>query len=130
MAATLSGLILHLEHLETEHLDFCYPPLGHDAVTLTTYHSAKGLEFPIVFLVGLEEGLLPHSRSIQSEDPRELEEERRLAYVGITRAMQLLYITHAFRRTRFGQEEQSEPSRFLLSLPGCTKNFRRKLFLR
>ena len=88
-----------------------------DKVTLITLHAAKGLEFPIVFLVGLEEGLLPHSRSIQSEDPRELEEERRLAYVGITRAMQLLYITHAFRRTRFGQEEQSEPSRFLLSLP-------------
>jgi DNA helicase II / ATP-dependent DNA helicase PcrA len=88
-----------------------------DKVTLITLHAAKGLEFPIVFLVGLEEGLLPHSRSLQSEDPRELEEERRLAYVGITRAMQLLYITHAFRRTRFGQEDVSEPSRFLQSLP-------------
>jgi DNA helicase-2/ATP-dependent DNA helicase PcrA len=65
----------------------------------------------------LEEGLLPHSRATQSEDPKELEEERRLAYVGITRAMKLLYITHAFKRTRFGQEEVSEPSRFLLSLP-------------
>jgi DNA helicase-2/ATP-dependent DNA helicase PcrA len=88
-----------------------------DKVTLITLHAAKGLEFPIVFLVGLEEGLLPHSRSLQSEDPRELEEERRLAYVGITRAMKQLYITHAFRRTRFGQEEISEPSRFLQSLP-------------
>jgi DNA helicase-2/ATP-dependent DNA helicase PcrA len=88
-----------------------------DKVTLITLHAAKGLEFPIVFLVGLEEGLLPHSRATQSEDPRELEEERRLAYVGITRAMKLLYITHAFKRTRFGQEEVSEASRFLMSLP-------------
>ncbi len=88
-----------------------------DQVTLITLHAAKGLEFPIVFLVGLEEGLLPHSRATQSEDPRELEEERRLAYVGITRAMKSLYLTHAFKRTRFGQEEISEPSRFLQALP-------------
>jgi hypothetical protein len=86
-------------------------------VTLITLHAAKGLEFPVVFLVGLEEGLLPHSRATQSEDPRELEEERRLAYVGITRAMKALYLTHAFKRTRFGQEEVSEASRFLLALP-------------
>jgi len=88
-----------------------------DQVTLITLHAAKGLEFPVVFLVGLEEGLLPHSRAAQSEDPRELEEERRLAYVGITRAMKQLYLTYAFKRTRFGQEEVSEPSRFLQSLP-------------
>ena len=88
-----------------------------DKVTLITLHAAKGLEFPVVFLVGLEEGLLPHARATASEDERELEEERRLAYVGITRAMKLLYITHAFMRTRFGQEEPSEPSRFLQALP-------------
>jgi len=88
-----------------------------DQVTLITLHAAKGLEFPVVFLVGLEEGLLPHARAAQSEDPRELEEERRLAYVGITRAMKQLYLTYAFKRTRFGQEEVSEPSRFLQSLP-------------
>lgn len=88
-----------------------------DKVTLITLHAAKGLEFPVVFLVGLEEGLLPHSRATQAEDPRELEEERRLAYVGITRAMKQLYLTYAFKRTRFGQEEVSEPSRFLQSLP-------------
>jgi len=88
-----------------------------DKVTLITLHAAKGLEFPVVFLVGLEEGLLPHSRATQSEDPKELEEERRLAYVGITRAMKLLYLTHAFKRTRFGQEDVSEPSRFLQALP-------------
>lgn len=88
-----------------------------DKVTLITLHAAKGLEFPVVFLVGMEEGLLPHSRATQAEDPKELEEERRLAYVGITRAMKLLYLTHAFKRTRFGQEDVSEPSRFLMALP-------------
>ncbi|HEX5504993.1 MAG TPA: UvrD-helicase domain-containing protein [Thermomicrobiales bacterium] len=88
-----------------------------DKVTLITLHAAKGLEYEVVFLVGLEEGLLPHKRAIDSGDDREMEEERRLAYVGITRAKKLLYLTHAFRRTRFGQEETSDPSRFLLALP-------------
>ncbi|MGN6675857.1 MAG: ATP-dependent helicase [Thermomicrobiales bacterium] len=93
-----------------------------DQVTLITLHAAKGLEFPVVFLVGLEEGLLPHVRATASEDPHELEEERRLAYVGITRAMELLYITHAFTRTRFGKEDTSEPSRFLQALPEAFLN--------
>lgn len=88
-----------------------------DKVTLITLHTAKGLEFPVVFLVGLEEGLLPHARAVASEDEHEMEEERRLAYVGITRAMKQLYLMHAFQRTKFGKEDVSEPSRFLLSLP-------------
>lgn len=88
-----------------------------DRVTLITLHAAKGLEFRAVFLVGLEEGLLPHSRAVQAEDDRELQEERRLAYVGITRAKEHLYITYAFRRSRFGQEDYAEPSRFLADLP-------------
>ncbi len=88
-----------------------------DKVTLITLHAAKGLEFPVVFLVGLEEKLLPHARAVDAEDHQEMEEERRLAYVGITRAMQLLYLTHAFKRTRFGQEDFAEPSRFLQALP-------------
>ncbi len=86
-----------------------------DAVTLLTLHSAKGLEFPIVFLTGLEEGLLPHSRSVDT--PQELAEERRLFYVGITRAEKHLYITYAFRRGWYGRNEPSAPSRFLDDLP-------------
>jgi len=80
-----------------------------------TVHSAKGLEFPIVFLVGLEDGIFPHSRSIN--DPKELEEERRLAYVAITRAERLLYITHSMRRRVYGEEIAAEPSQFLNEMP-------------
>ena len=87
-----------------------------DAVTLITLHAAKGLEFPVVFVVGLEEGILPHSRSMESQ--RELEEERRLAYVGITRAMHQLYLVRAFRRSFFGGNAlMQEPSRFLEEIP-------------
>jgi DNA helicase II / ATP-dependent DNA helicase PcrA len=88
-----------------------------EAVTLLTLHSAKGLEYPVVFLVGLEEGLLPHSRSMDS--PSEVAEERRLLYVGMTRAEQRLYLTYAFRRSwrGYGNSEPSAPSRFLEDLP-------------
>jgi len=85
------------------------------AVTLMTVHSAKGLEFPIVFLVGLEDGIFPHSRSIN--DPKELEEERRLAYVAITRAEKILYVSHAMRRRVYGEEMAAEPSQFLNEMP-------------
>ncbi|KXK04830.1 MAG: ATP-dependent DNA helicase Rep [Acidobacteria bacterium OLB17] len=85
------------------------------AVTLMTVHMAKGLEFPIVFLVGLEDGVFPHSRS--QNDPKELEEERRLAYVAITRAEKMLYITHAMRRRVYGDEMAAEPSQFLNEMP-------------
>lgn len=84
-------------------------------VTMMTVHSAKGLEFPIVFLVGLEDGIFPHSRSLN--DPKELEEERRLAYVAITRAEHLLYITHSMRRRVYGEEIAAEPSQFLNEMP-------------
>lgn len=84
-------------------------------VTMMTVHSAKGLEFPTVFLVGLEDGIFPHSRSIN--DPKELEEERRLAYVAITRAEKNLYITHAMRRRTYGEEIAAEPSQFLNEMP-------------
>jgi DNA helicase-2/ATP-dependent DNA helicase PcrA len=85
------------------------------SVTLMTVHSAKGLEFPIVFLVGLEDGIFPHSRSIN--DQKELEEERRLAYVAITRAEKVLYVTHSMRRRVYGEDVASEPSQFLNELP-------------
>jgi DNA helicase-2/ATP-dependent DNA helicase PcrA len=80
-----------------------------------TVHMAKGLEFAVVFLVGLEDGIFPHSRSI--DDPKELEEERRLAYVAITRAEKILYVMHAMRRRTYGEEFASEPSQFLNELP-------------
>lgn len=85
-----------------------------DAVTLLTLHAAKGLEFTTVFLTGVEEGLLPHSRSY--DEPEGLAEERRLMYVGITRAKDYLYITHAFRRTIFGSNQTTVPSQFLYDL--------------
>jgi len=84
-------------------------------VTLMTAHSAKGLEFPVVFIVGLEDGLFPHSRS--ASDPAELEEERRLAYVAMTRAERFLYVTHAMKRRVYGEELASEPSQFLNEIP-------------
>ena len=86
-----------------------------EAVTLMTLHAAKGLEFPIVFMVGMEEGLFPHSRSVM--DKNELEEERRLCYVGLTRAKQKLYLTYARRRLFFGQRTSNIVSRFILELP-------------
>jgi ATP-dependent DNA helicase UvrD/PcrA len=86
-------------------------------VVLMTLHSAKGLEFESVFLVGLEEGLLPHSRSVASDARDALEEERRLCYVGMTRAMEQLQLTWAASRMLFGQRRLSEPSRFLTEIP-------------
>jgi DNA helicase-2/ATP-dependent DNA helicase PcrA len=88
---------------------------GDDCVQLMTLHSAKGLEFPIVFLVGLEDGLFPTQRSV--EDPSRLEEERRLAYVGITRARERLVLCYAESRRQYGSETLSRPSRFLDELP-------------
>ncbi len=88
---------------------------GDVPVTLMTAHSAKGLEFPLVFIVGLEDGLFPHSRS--ATDPAELEEERRLCYVAMTRAERFLYVTHAMKRRVYGEELASEPSQFLNEMP-------------
>lgn len=86
-----------------------------DSVTLMTMHSAKGLEFPIVFLAGMEEGLFPHARTLMNE--AEIEEERRTCYVGITRAERKLYITNAQRRMIFGRGVSYEPSRFISEIP-------------
>ncbi len=85
------------------------------AVTLMTLHNAKGLEFPVIFMAGLEEGVFPHMRSLG--DPGQLEEERRLAYVGITRAQEHLYLTHATTRNMFGATNYNSPSRFLGEIP-------------
>jgi DNA helicase II / ATP-dependent DNA helicase PcrA len=83
-------------------------------VTLMTLHNAKGLEYPIVFIIGCEEGVFPHSRSL---DEGTLEEERRLCYVGMTRAMRDLYLTYARRRAVFGSASYALPSRFLAEIP-------------
>lgn len=95
---------------ETDNLD-----AEAQATTLLTLHAAKGLEFPVVFITGLEEGLLPHSRSMDNED--ELAEERRLFYVGLTRARDAIYLSHAFRRTSWGDSSVAVPSRFLADIP-------------
>ncbi len=87
------------------------------AVTLLTLHTAKGLEYPVVFMVGMEDGILPHSRSMESGDPEDMEEERRLCYVGITRAKRRLYLVRAFRRSMWGDSQAQEPSRFLDEIP-------------
>ncbi len=88
---------------------------GDDRVVLMTLHAAKGLEFPYVFLIGVEEGVFPHHRALT--DPDEMEEERRLAYVGITRAMQQLHMTHSWSRMLFGSTQYNPPSRFFDEIP-------------
>ena len=95
-------------------------------MTLTTLHGAKGLEWPVVFLVGVEEELLPHARTLypqgpeaelEGDGPPDVSEERRLAYVGITRARERLYLSHARQRRRHGADRPREPSRFLAEIP-------------
>jgi DNA helicase-2/ATP-dependent DNA helicase PcrA len=86
-----------------------------DSVLLMTIHSAKGLEFPVVFMIGMEEGVFPHSRALMEE--AEMEEERRLAYVGITRAEEELYVTNAKMRTLFGRTNMNPESRFIEEMP-------------
>ncbi len=88
-----------------------------EGVTLITLHMVKGLEFPVVFLAGLEEGLLPHQRALEADAGKDMAEERRLCYVGITRAKQRLYLSCAFRRHLHGRTQPAFPSRFLLDIP-------------
>jgi DNA helicase-2/ATP-dependent DNA helicase PcrA len=91
------------------------PEQAEDQVVLMTLHSAKGLEFPVVFLIGAEESVFPHVRAL--DNPDEMEEERRLAYVGITRARERLFVTHAWSRNLFGTTQYNPPSRFLDEIP-------------
>ncbi len=100
------------------------PGSGGGVVTLMTLHTAKGLEFPAVFLTGLEDGIFPHMRTMG--DPRELEEERRLAYVGITRARQRLYLTRSVARAAWGAPQYYPPSRFLEEVPAHLVDWRRE----
>jgi DNA helicase-2/ATP-dependent DNA helicase PcrA len=115
--ATLSGLRKLELFLETVSLVTDIDELDDkaEAVTLMTLHTAKGLEYPVIFIVGMEDGVFPHSRSLG--DPEELEEERRLCYVGVTRAEEKLYLTHAWQRMLFGSSNFNPPSRFLGEIP-------------
>lgn len=114
---SLSDFLENVALVEAEYLpDFKLPQKDQkEAVTLMTMHGAKGLEFPVVFLVGLEEGLFPHSNALFSEE--EQEEERRLCYVGITRAMKKLYLTYARNRLYFGSRMNRPVSRFVADIP-------------
>ncbi|RLV52868.1 ATP-dependent DNA helicase PcrA, partial [Aeromicrobium phragmitis] len=99
------------------------PDEGEGVVTLMTLHTAKGLEFPVVFLTGMEDGVFPHMRSMG--DAKELEEERRLAYVGITRARERLYLTRATVRSAWGAPSYNPASRFLDEIPDHLVDWRR-----
>jgi len=127
VAIQFPNLILFLENVslvEQEYLPDSPNGEKKDAVTLMTLHAAKGLEFPIVFMIGMEEGLFPHSRSIM--DKNQLEEERRLCYVGMTRAKQKLFLTYTRHRLFFGQKMSNTVSRFIFELPESVlaKNFK------
>ncbi len=115
--ADIEGVEALAQFLEDVALVSDVDALGEEgsAPALLTLHTAKGLEFPVVFMVGMEERIFPHSRSLM--DIEEMEEERRLAYVGVTRAKDRLYLTRAFRRQTYGFEEPTEPSRFLNDIP-------------
>lgn len=114
----LSSFLENVSLVEQEELSDLSNKNKNNAVTLMTLHSAKGLEFPVVFMIGMEEGLFPHSRALMEKS--ELEEERRLCYVGITRAKERLFLTYSKRRLIFGQRSSNVLSRFILDIPKDT----------
>jgi len=116
----LTNFLENVSLVEQEYMPDKISQEKKDAVTLMTLHAAKGLEFPIVFMVGMEEGLFPHSRSLMEK--QELEEERRLCYVGMTRAKKRLFLTYARHRLFFGQRTSNIVSRFILELPEAIIN--------
>ncbi|NCN95414.1 MAG: UvrD-helicase domain-containing protein [Bdellovibrionales bacterium] len=111
--ATLTGFLEEVALVS----DIDQTDLDQPSVTMMTLHISKGLEYPVVFMVGLEEGLFPSARTFESGDPEGLEEERRLAYVGMTRAREVLYMSYARTRRVWGQEQSHPPSRFLNEIP-------------
>ena len=120
---TLSGFLDDMLLSERDDGDEKESQLARNAVALMTLHSAKGLEFPRVYLVGMEEGILPHKRSLAMENDAAIDEERRLCYVGVTRAREFLTLSFALTRRKWGKPHKTVPSRFLYEMTGQAENF-------
>jgi DNA helicase-2/ATP-dependent DNA helicase PcrA len=121
--ATLSGFLDDMLLSERDDSDEKDSQLARNAVALMTLHSAKGLEFPRVYLVGMEEGILPHKRSLAIENDAAIDEERRLCYVGVTRAREHLTLSFALTRRKWGKPQKTVPSRFLYEMTGQAESF-------
>ncbi|MCI0493065.1 MAG: exodeoxyribonuclease V subunit gamma [Planctomycetes bacterium] len=121
---SLSGFLDDLMLNQRDDSDEKESQLARNAVALMTLHSAKGLEFPHVYLVGMEDGILPHKRSLAMEHDSAIDEERRLCYVGVTRAREFLTLSFALTRRKWGKPRPTTPSRFLYEMTGQAKNFR------
>jgi DNA helicase II / ATP-dependent DNA helicase PcrA len=119
----LSGFLDDMLLSERDDGDEKDSQLARNAVALMTLHSAKGLEFPRVYLVGMEEGILPHKRSLAMENDSAIDEERRLCYVGVTRAREQLTLSFALARRKWGKPQPTVPSRFLFEMTGQAENF-------
>jgi DNA helicase-2/ATP-dependent DNA helicase PcrA len=119
----LSGFLDDMLLNERDDGDEKESQLARNSVVLMTLHSAKGLEFPHVYLVGMEEGILPHKRSVVAENDSAIDEERRLCYVGVTRAREFLTLSFALTRRKWGKPQKTIPSRFLYEMTGQAENF-------
>ncbi len=120
---TLTGFLDDMLLSDRDEADEEESQLARNAIALMTLHSAKGLEFPRVYLVGLEEGILPHKRSVEAENDAAIDEERRLCYVGVTRAQEQLTLSFALARRKWGKPRPTIPSRFLYEMTGQAENF-------
>ncbi len=120
---SLSGFLDDIMLNEREDGDEKESQLSRNSVALMTLHSAKGLEFPHVYLVGMEENILPHKRSVEAENDAAIDEERRLCYVGVTRAREYLTLSFALTRRKWGKPQKTIPSRFLYEMTGQAQNF-------